>query len=299
MKPFWKPTRNTRDAATLDHMTGAVALATHIPRPSAPLRATPPVRSSGPPLVGQLIAQADALQAVSRRVEHLVCCEGVTVLAATRDHVDPAPSPYAPTVALATPAIAPRRSAAFLASAPPQSRPHLTVSETVDDDDDEEAPVSSSPRMALGLARAAATPKSPLIEATEFRSTDLSSAASSDDAEQSGSANIDNVMHQLTSHYVRRFLSASDELPDDEEETLEDLTHNVAPVEAISIPGTKPGPGLSVFTTDDLEIPKVAPYVWPAAMPVLSEQDDPYGSWFNCLGNRFQLSFDLEAAHRR
>ncbi|MGO8672647.1 MAG: hypothetical protein ACLQVD_14930 [Capsulimonadaceae bacterium] len=104
------------------------------------------------------------------------------------------------------------------------------------------------------------------------------------------SETFDDVMARLTEHYRGR-LRTVHEAPT--VETVEpDVPEPAQPVATYR----KAVANYIVFSGGAVEIPKVPPYVWTPAEPTdsdLSEHDDPFNSWFNCSGNRYQLALDL------
>jgi hypothetical protein len=105
---------------------------------------------------------------------------------------------------------------------------------------------------------------------------------------------IANVLERITHHYRKRVQEAPRSSEAHADAALE------PDVESVTIPRPLPGQiahPYMVVVHDNLEIPKVPPYIWSA--PELPWNCDETGhntfdSWFNCMGNRYQLALDLE-----
>ena len=109
-------------------------------------------------------------------------------------------------------------------------------------------------------------------------------------------ANLSHSLGRIADHYRHRAQVSASKLADRVyDAALEADVVIPAPVIKPGIPGQIAHPYM-VTVHNNLEIPKVPPYIWQAPEEIYDRDDagmDPLVSWKNCTGNRHQLSLDF------
>ena len=110
-------------------------------------------------------------------------------------------------------------------------------------------------------------------------------------------ANLSHTLGRIADHYRHRAQVSASKLADRvyDDAALEPDIAIPAPVVKPGIPG-QIGHSYMVTVHNNLEIPKVPPYIWQAPEEIYDRDDaglDPLVSRKNCTGNRHQLSLDF------
>ena len=137
-----------------------------------------------------------------------------------------------------------------------------------------------------------------VIEAsgTEAKPAPLKSTYIEISAATAKNAPLDDVLNSISDQYRDRVQALSNDLHVAEQHADAALEPDVPPTPVVrGIPGQIASPYM-VTVSDNLEIPKVPPYIWSAPeqpWDCVEAGVDPLSSWFNCTGNQFQLAFDI------
>ena len=109
-------------------------------------------------------------------------------------------------------------------------------------------------------------------------------------------ADLAEALDRISSHYRNRAQVVGPQTPEHHADAALEPDVEPGPVVKRGIPGQIAHPYM-VTVHNNLEIPKVPPYIWQAPEEIYDRDDagmDPFHSWTNCRGNRHQLSLDLD-----